>query len=719
MAGGRDVAERSLEDLEKEITCAVCQEHYTDPKILPCLHYYCKQCIIQLAARTGKGKPFSCPECRMGTKLPEGGVEEFRSAFFVNRLKSMYDKHKKALNKQAYCEVCSGNEAKAEAYCQQCDKFVCKSCVQIHSKGNFEGHKIVPVDEMHKVGAEVVQKNSPLKKCPSHGEVSKIICFDCEELICGDCIVKGHRGHTVEFVEIAADKKKNDLINKLMPLRKVEDSLTRALKELHDTEHEIEIQGDSLANTIKTSFEELHTILETRKQQLLEEVKRKVSEKVKNLKGQEENLSVASVIARSVIEYTEQCVTQCSDYEIMNMHAGFSRQIEQEIENHREITGKILEPVDKADIGVEVRCAENLQQLCQTKANIVLVPMKVEIDKAIVNEDCEAFLQLKRKNKAANSMIEVECQSKFNSSEANITTNIQQVAYDKYRILFKSSIRGQHQLSISVSGMPVMGSPFPVTVTISPTRLDKPVKVWENIHCPVSFAVNSAGEIIVVENERNILRLDKDGKQLSCIDYPQHQMKHLRAVSIDNLDNIYYIDYNSNKIGKANWNCETIHVREVLQVNGLGHLDIAVVGEEVMVTECKNKGQITVYDRELNYVRLITGRGKTRLRCLSPDRYQNLYITDDDKNIQVLSKTGDFLHLITCYEKGVKQLKDPWMVHVTSQYVYVADVVLNKTMVFTTKGKYVTRVSCYGGIVVDKDGLVYISNFFKNKINCY
>ena len=42
-----------------------------------------------------------------------------------------------------------------------------------------------------------------------------------------------------------------------------------------------------MANTIETSFEELHTILETRKQQLLEEAKRRVREKIENLKGQE------------------------------------------------------------------------------------------------------------------------------------------------------------------------------------------------------------------------------------------------------------------------------------------------------------------------------------------------------------------------------------------------------------------------------------------------
>ena len=266
MAVCLDVVEKSLEDLEKEVTCGVCQEHYTDPKILPCLHYYCKQCILKLALRTGKDEPFSCPECRKDTTLPEGGVEELKSAFFINRLKSMYAKHKKALSKQVQCEICANPEALAEAFCRQCDKFACKNCVHLHSvmKAVFEGHKIVPIDQLQKIKAEeLVPKNLAPKKCHIHGELLKIFCFDCNKLICRDCTVKDHKDHDIEFNNVAADNKKKELVDSLKPLREVEDSVSRVLEEVCNTEREVEAQGGSVANTIETSFEELHTILET------------------------------------------------------------------------------------------------------------------------------------------------------------------------------------------------------------------------------------------------------------------------------------------------------------------------------------------------------------------------------------------------------------------------------------------------------------------------
>ena len=51
MAEALDIVEKGLEELE-EITCPICQGHFREPKILPCLHY-CKECVQQLALRAG------------------------------------------------------------------------------------------------------------------------------------------------------------------------------------------------------------------------------------------------------------------------------------------------------------------------------------------------------------------------------------------------------------------------------------------------------------------------------------------------------------------------------------------------------------------------------------------------------------------------------------------------------------------------------------------
>ena len=186
----------NLEELEKEITCAICHEHYTDPKLLPCLHYYCKQCIHTLALRTGIGKPFPCPECRTDTTLPQGGVDHLKPAFVINRMTAIHTNLSKAHGKvEAMCESCSGD--KAEAFCRQCTEFICAECIRLHQRLKvFSGHKTVSLNELKKGGAkDIVVPKAPLKMCEEHDEQMKIYCFDCNCLICRDCIIENHNGH--------------------------------------------------------------------------------------------------------------------------------------------------------------------------------------------------------------------------------------------------------------------------------------------------------------------------------------------------------------------------------------------------------------------------------------------------------------------------------------------------------------------------------------------
>ena len=60
MAESPDPREKPLEELEKEITCAVCHGFYQKAKLLPCNHYYCSTCIEKMAARSGGGPFDTC-----------------------------------------------------------------------------------------------------------------------------------------------------------------------------------------------------------------------------------------------------------------------------------------------------------------------------------------------------------------------------------------------------------------------------------------------------------------------------------------------------------------------------------------------------------------------------------------------------------------------------------------------------------------------------------
>ena len=60
----------SLADtLGKHLECAVCLDQYTEPKVLPCLHTFCKRCLQGLLKHEGAVWKLICPTCRSSAEV--------------------------------------------------------------------------------------------------------------------------------------------------------------------------------------------------------------------------------------------------------------------------------------------------------------------------------------------------------------------------------------------------------------------------------------------------------------------------------------------------------------------------------------------------------------------------------------------------------------------------------------------------------------------------
>ncbi len=159
MADGPDPV---VADLEQEVTCGICHDSYKEPKLLPCCHYYCKQCILTLSSRYRPNQPFPCPDCREPTLLPNNNRDRLPTAFFINRMKALHSRMEKAHGKlEATCEMCSGG--KASAFCRQCIQFICEKCVESHQRMKvFASHAVSTLEELKQGGVkELTFKSTP------------------------------------------------------------------------------------------------------------------------------------------------------------------------------------------------------------------------------------------------------------------------------------------------------------------------------------------------------------------------------------------------------------------------------------------------------------------------------------------------------------------------------------------------------------------------------
>ncbi len=734
----------SLQQLEKEVTCGICQEFYTDPKILPCFHYYCKQCVQKIALRTAIDEPFQCPECRSKAVLPGDGVDGLKSAFFINRFKSMFSTLQRAHGKvEAKCEACSAD--RAESFCRQCALFICKKCTVYHltSKSMFLNHQVVSLQDLRegKARSAIIEIDTYPQKCPDHNENMKVFCYDCNSIICRDCTVVDHKDHKFQFSKLAAPAAIVDLKKELGPLKKIGERLSRAVEKVKITREEVKAQGASVAQTVNTAFDELVQILEQHRKELLEETKKRVQEKIDKLTVQEKTLCLANAEVHSVIDYTERCVSYCSDNEVLSMHKDTKEKI---LKKRKEFNkeSRWITPEQEADLGVKIHCAEDIKSICQTKTKFFKIP--VDLNKCKLEGEGQKTGEIGKaqwltltasmltNGKTTTRSTVVTSLLKSLHNESIIKCVVDRSGPGKYLIRYTPTVRGRHELTVAVDGCHIAGSPFPVYVSIHPSQLGKTMAVWNNFERPAGLAIHSRGGLIAVKRSDDmIVHITKDGSVSKLISRKELKLDSYipLMVETDDQEFLYLTLYYSNSLYKLTTEGGVAAHAQSDKYSGL--YGLALVGEEVMVCPRPSKGTIMVYTRQLKYSRKITGKGMGQFRDISSDSHGNLYVSDLDKSsIHVLSNHGDALMTFGSGVNKKESLTRPLGVCVSGQYVYVCNNGLansdHSIFVFTVEGNFVTNIRVGGlqnerfgvpsSVCVDHDGFVYFCDFVNSII---
>ncbi|XP_050416638.1 uncharacterized protein LOC126830314 [Patella vulgata] len=112
---------------EEKINCSICLNHFTKPKIIDCFHTFCESCLYDYVIRRAQYNRFPCPLCRKSIRVPNGGVKEFSTNFYIEE-KPVEDVSKTA--------VCSHHKLEIEYYCRDCYLAVCFKCFVVDHKGH-------------------------------------------------------------------------------------------------------------------------------------------------------------------------------------------------------------------------------------------------------------------------------------------------------------------------------------------------------------------------------------------------------------------------------------------------------------------------------------------------------------------------------------------------------------------------------------------------------
>ena len=133
-----------FQDVKKEPECSVCQEQFSEinePKILKCLHTFCKNCLEAWLRMRHEGG-LSCPTCRQITDCPSNDISRLPSNLFYKQMVEIVEAYGGQAEDSPRCGNCEEKKL-LKWYCSDCNFFLCDECVVAHRKWKtFGKHQV-------------------------------------------------------------------------------------------------------------------------------------------------------------------------------------------------------------------------------------------------------------------------------------------------------------------------------------------------------------------------------------------------------------------------------------------------------------------------------------------------------------------------------------------------------------------------------------------------
>ncbi|XP_073479469.1 E3 ubiquitin/ISG15 ligase TRIM25-like [Aquarana catesbeiana] len=247
-------------DLRAELECSVCLNIYTDPVILKCGHNFCRVCIDRVLDTQGGSGGYSCPECR--EKFPDRPALQ-KNMKLRNIAETFLSAQPDREESGVFCTYCVDSPVPAVRSCLLCEVSLCDKHLRVHKKSP-EHVLCDPTLSMEN------------RKCSVHKEVLKYFCTEDETCICMSCcMIGGHKGHEMESLDEASEKKKETLRNVLQNLLTKREETEERVQSLQEHRRKVEEEAAGDTERVTVLFRDLRRRLEDLEKRVLREISRR------------------------------------------------------------------------------------------------------------------------------------------------------------------------------------------------------------------------------------------------------------------------------------------------------------------------------------------------------------------------------------------------------------------------------------------------------------
>ncbi|XP_053218107.1 E3 ubiquitin-protein ligase TRIM56-like [Podarcis raffonei] len=301
------------------LTCTICLERLRRPKILPCLHSYCQECLRKLA---GGRKELQCPECRERVALPEGGVGALRTNFFINGLLDLVRPTGEA---EPTCSLCPliGQETSwpAVSRCLDCADDMCQDCAS--------GHRCSRLTHLHRVVAmkdylsgehdEEIRKRQALQ-CKEHtGEELRFFCTPCAVVLCRECRLGAHLQHPCLPLAEAAQARRPVIVELLAGVEETVQVIRTGRASLEREAAQLQVREASIRDAVEQACSRAVQRLLAQQEEVLAQLADYVKERQKACQALCSDLEFQEQVASSTVAFAQKVLSLGREVEIVSL----------------------------------------------------------------------------------------------------------------------------------------------------------------------------------------------------------------------------------------------------------------------------------------------------------------------------------------------------------------------------------------------------------------
>ena len=711
------------------ITCEACSEYYTDPLMLPCLHSFCKKCLVKAKEQQGSSDTsLKCPTCDTSVTLPDGKIEDLRqNLWLAHQVKEALVKDKMSKKESTLCEQCSDDTA--VTFCCECWLFLCDFCKTAHKRiKSTSQHKLIKLEKESSTSLELPKMKHQEEYCIQHTDQKLIYyCNDCEKLVCSNCLLIKHKSHNVEYCTGVGETARKALKESVASCDGVIPPVTEAIANGEKMLEQIATRKEEVSKEIKETFEELKAVLDKRCNDLLMETDEIVSTKRKSI---EKQLNGFRKLVKQVSHgrHLVSLVSECTDPgEVLSVKKLITNQLEECIEEYKKL------PLEIRDKKVVFTCLDTTA----ISNEILKFGSVFEADPAIYSIDSGlaiplATIKKERKfkvalpagiDKAASYLKASFIKSDGSKEEGRVV-----IVNDNNTAIVSCTPQsiGGYELSVTIRGHHIKGSPYQLSVKVSRDYTTLANQRSFNLgNHTYGVAVHTNGEVfagsydgfvqVFSEDGTAVRRIGSKGNgngQFECpwglllvgdrlyVSDINHRVQYFSATTGQ-----YIGQFGSNGKGNGQFSnpCG-------MSTDGKGNILVAEYscnnrvqvfkedGTFIQVIQCDgivtgvavdNEAKIHVTILNQNHVQVFSPDGKTHLYAYNnPAGNFNCPngIAIDDEGYIFVSVSNGYLHVLSPDRKQVKLisgLSNPWGVALDKDgYIYVADQGNKRTMKF-------------------------------------